>query len=156
MQTQYSDYKTEIEKKGVIAFVPGGNSMWPTLKHRKQSVVVEKKVESLKPFDVAFYMRPNGTFVLHRVIEKIDGGYVICGDSQLTLEKVKEESVFGKMIGFYRGKRYIEVTDPAYVREVENFYRRKKLRRFRLKCFHFGQRVKNKLKRIFKRKSKDV
>ena len=147
-----SDYKTELEKNGAIAFVPGGNSMWPTLKNRGQSVIVKKKSERLKKFDVALYQRYNGAFVLHRVIEPVKDGYIICGDSQFTLENVKEEQVFGVMEGFYRGKKYIVCTDKKYCKEVERWYKRKNWRKFRLKCFFFWQRVKNKLRRIFVKK----
>lgn len=147
-----SNYKVELEKNGAIAFVPGGNSMWPTLKNRGQSVIVKKKSERLKKFDVALYQRYNGTFVLHRVIEPVKDGYIICGDSQFTLENVKEEQVFGVMEGFYRGKKYIACTDKKYCKEVSRWYKRKNWRKFRLKCFFFGQRVKNKLRRIFSKK----
>jgi hypothetical protein len=153
-----SNYKVELEKNGAIAFVPGGNSMWPTLKNRGQSVIVKKKSERLKKFDVALYQRNNGAFVLHRVIEPVKDGYIICGDSQFTLENVKEEQVFGVMEGFYRGKKYIACTDKKYCKEVSRWYKRKNWRKFRLKCFFFGQRVKNKLRRIFvkKRGEEDV
>lgn len=149
MENSNSDYKTEMEKNGVLAFVPGGNSMWPTLKNRGQSVVVVEKKGRLKPFDVALYVRADGSFVLHRVMEVVDGGYIICGDSQYTLENVKEEQVFGVMDGFYRGKKYIECKDEKYKREVERWYGRKFRRKVRLKCFFFRQRVKGKLKRTF-------
>ncbi len=147
-----SDYRTELEKNKILAFVPGGNSMWPTLKNRHQSVVVEIKKDRLSRYDVALYQRENGTFVLHRVMQVIDGGYIMCGDSQYTLEKVKEEQVFGVMLGFYRGKKYIEVTDEKYKKRVENWYKRKKLRKFRLKLFYYRLAIKGKLKRLFCKK----
>ena len=142
------NYKTELEKNSILAFVPGGNSMWPTLKNRGQSVIVQKKTDRLKPLDVALYTRGE-IFVLHRVLEVIDGGYIICGDSQFSLERVKEEQVFGVMTGFYRGKKYIDCTDEKYIREVKRWYTRKTWRKIRLKCFFFMQRVKDKLSRIF-------
>ena len=146
-----TDYKTEIDKSGVIGFVPGGISMWPILKHRGQSVVVKKKTEKLKRFDVAFYQRAGGTFVLHRVIEPTKDGYVMCGDSQLTYEMVKEDQVFGVMEGYYVGKNYVLCTDSKYLRKVEKWYKHKRTRKFKLKIFYFLHRVKNKLKRIFKK-----
>lgn len=149
-----SNYKTELEKNGVIGFVPGGNSMWPILKNRAQSVVVKLKKERLKPLDVAFYTRDSGVFVLHRVMQVMDGGYVMCGDSQFNTEKVKEENVFGVMEGFYQGKKYIEVTDERYIKRVERWYSHKFRRKLRLKLFYFSNRVKNKLARIFKRSGK--
>ena len=151
---EIADYKSQIEKNNVIAFVPGGNSMWPILKNKKQSVIVQKKQARLKKFDVGFYQRDNGAFVLHRVMQVIDGGYVMCGDSQFNTEKVKEENVFGVMEGFYQGKKYIEVTNPKYIKRVKSWYLHKFRRKVRLKMFYFSNRVKNKLARIFKRSGK--
>ncbi len=150
-QVEVSNYKTELEKNKIIAFVPGGNSMWPTLKHRGQSVIVELKTDRLKRFDVALYQRDSGVFVLHRVMEVKDGGYIICGDSQFTLEPVREEQVFGVMSGFYRKDKYIEVTDEKYKKEVERWYKRKTYRKLRLKLFYLTNAVKRKLKKIFKK-----
>ncbi len=141
-----SDYKVELEKNGVISFVPGGNSMWPTLKHKKQSVIIESKKQKLKKYDVAFYKRDNGTFVLHRVLYSTPEGYVIIGDSQFNTENVREEQVFGVMVGFYQGEKYVEVTDEKYQKQVEKWFRKKRTRKIKLRIFHFIQRIKNKLK----------
>ncbi len=138
-----SQYKTELDSNNVIAFVPKGNSMWPTLKHNAQSVIIERKTERLSRLDVAFYLRADGSAVLHRVLEVKDDGYVMCGDSQLVLEPVKEEQVFGKMAGFYRKDKYIKATDEKYIKQVEKYYERKLLRKIRIKFFHLGLRVKS-------------
>ena len=151
-----SNYKSELEKNGVIAFVPSGNSMWPIIKNKSQSVIVHKKEKRLTKHDVAFYERANGTFVLHRVLEVTDNGYVCCGDSQNSLEKVNEEQVFGVMLGFYRGKKYVESSNEKYIKSVERWYKRKTWRKIRLKCFYFSNKVKNKLKKLFKKERKDV
>ena len=144
-----SDYRTAIEKNGVIGFVPGGNSMWPTLKNHIQSVVVVKKTGRLKKYDVALYERAGGTYVLHRVMSVTDDGYIMCGDSQFTLEKVNEDSVFGVMEGFYRGKKYIDCKDGGYIKEVEKLYADEKRRKRRVKFFYLRLKIKNRLKRIF-------
>ncbi len=144
-----NDYKLELEKNGVLGFVPGGNSMWPTLKNAGQSVVVLKKTERLKPMDVALYIRPQGNYVLHRVMQVTEDGYIMCGDSQYDLEPVKEEQVIGVMHSFFRGKKCIECTDPKYIKQVERWYGRKFIRKVRLKLFFLRVRVINKLKRIF-------
>lgn len=149
-----NDYKGEIEKNGVVAFVPGGNSMWPTLKNEKQSVIIVKPDGRLKEKDVALYLRDNGLYVLHRVMEVKDGGYVFMGDSQFVTEFVKDGNIVGVMTGFYRGKKYIDVGDPKYIKEVDDWFRRKKRRKIKLAFFRFRVKVANKLKRIFGRKSK--
>ncbi len=149
-----SGYKAELDKNGVVGFVPGGNSMWPTLKNRKQSIIVLSKTERLKPLDVALYMRADGSYVLHRVMNVTDTGYIMCGDSQFSLESVPEERVIGCMAGFYRGKKYVEVTDEKYIKKVKLWYKRKTLRKIRLKFFYLRLRVKNLIKKIFQRKTK--
>ncbi len=153
---EHLDYKAKLIQDNLIAFVPGGDSMWPTLKNKGQSVVVQAKTERLNKFDVALYVRGQNTFILHRVIEVLDDGYLICGDSQFTLEKVLEDQIFGKMIGFYRGKTYIDVNDSKYKKQVENWYKNKACRRFRIKAFFLRKKVINKLKRIFGGKNKNV
>ena len=40
---EYVDYKTKLSQDNVIAFVPGGDSMWPTLKNKGQSDIVQAK-----------------------------------------------------------------------------------------------------------------
>ncbi|MBO7344827.1 MAG: hypothetical protein J6U92_02680 [Clostridia bacterium] len=150
---EVANYKTELEKNGVIAFVPKGDSMWPIIKNHKQSVVIRKKEpnEQLKPFDVPFYLRANGAFVLHRIISVTKNGYLVCGDSQFDLELVKDEQIFGVLMGFYKGKKYVKADNHKYIRHVEKWYRRKTRRKIILKIFYFRNRVVNKLKRIFKK-----
>ena len=143
-----ANYRTELLKNGAIAFVPSGNSMWPILKNRKQSVIAVKKTEKLRRFDVALYERDNGAFVLHRVMKSTDYGYVICGDSQFSLEKVREEQVFGVMSGFYSGKKFVSCKDEKYAAKVEKWYGRPTLRKIRLKFFYFRLRVKGFIKRV--------
>ena len=154
MENTQRNYKTEIEKSGAIAFVPGGNSMWPTLKNRGQSVIVRKKDGRLKKYDVAFYLRDNGSFVLHRVMEVVEDGYTMLGDSQYNLEPVREEQVFGVLEGFYHGKKYITVDNPRYIKKVEKWFSRKFIRRVRLALFYRRNALKSKLKRLFSRREK--
>lgn len=147
-------YKEQVEKLGVISFVPNGISMWPIIKNRGQSVIIEKKTARLKKYDVAFYQRESGNCVLHRVMEVTDTGYIMCGDSQTYLEKVDEDKVFGVMTGFYKKDKYVPVTDEEYLRKVDRWYTRKKTRLFKITFFTLFHRVKNKLKRIFKREKR--
>ena len=150
------DYKDNLNKNNVISFVPRGNSMWPTLKNKGQSVVVQAKRQRLNKLDVALYVRGQNNFVLHRVMQVLEDGYLMCGDSQFSLEKVTEDQVFGVMIGFYRGEKYVDCNDDKYKKKVEKWYKRKRLRKFRINFFFFRKKVINKLKRIFGGKNKNV
>lgn len=140
-----NDYKAELDRSGIVAFVPGGNSMWPTLKNRGQSVIIVAKTGRLNKYDVAFYIRADGSYVLHRVMEVKDYGYITLGDSQVTPEKVKEEQVIGVLSGFYRGKQFIDCKDEKYIKKVEKWFSHKKTRKIRLKLFWLKNAVKNKL-----------
>ena len=147
-----TDYKKEIEKNGVIAFVPKGRSMWPFLKNKSQSVIVTKKTDELKEFDVIFYVRNGNIFVLHRIIKVLgDGKYLVSGDSQLFTEIVSDEQIFGVMQGFYKGKKYILNDDEKNVKKVKRWYKHKLIRKIRIKLFNFNETIKQKMKRVFKR-----
>lgn len=146
-----NDYKKALEESAVIAFVPDGRSMWPFIKGKKYAVIITRKTEErLSLFDVAFFIRPDGNYVLHRVVEVLPDGYVMQGDSQEYVETVMEENVIGVMQGYYRGKRYVDATSNRYVIKVIRWYRKKRKRKFVLFFFNLQQRIKNKLKRIFK------
>ena len=145
-------YKEQLENNNQISIVPKGNSMWPTLKNQKQSVIVGAKQERLKEFDVALYVRGQNNFVLHRVIKVLPDGYLMCGDRQFVLEKVDEDQIFGIMLGFYRGKKFVDCNNQKYIKKVKKWYKRTRYRKFRVKLFFLKEGVKNKLKRVFRRK----
>ncbi len=147
----FVDYKKEIEEKSIIAFVPKGESMWPIIKNKRQTVIIEKKKGRLSKFDVAFYTRADGVFVLHRVVEVVDGGYVMCGDGQMVRERVNEEAVFGVMTTIYKAKKSVPITDKKYIKSVQKWYKSNKKRARKIKRHNFNLRVKRALKRIFKK-----
>ena len=148
-----NDYKEKLNQFGILGFVTHGNSMWPLIKNKKTSVIVLKKEERLKVYDVAFYTRPNGEYVLHRVLELKDDGYIVCGDSQTDKEFVPEENVLGVLSGYYKGKTYIDCDSDEYKRAVEKwlcdpkrtdkikrYYNRLKFRSRLIKLLTFGKR----------------
>lgn len=146
-----SEYLEQLNNDNVISIVPSGNSMWPILKHKSQSVIVEKKKTRLKVFDVALYYRENGVTVLHRVIKVLENSYVIQGDSQSYVEEVPEERVFGKMIGYYNKEKFISVENKKYIKKVEKWYKNDKRRKRKCK-FHFLKlSLIHKIKVVFKK-----
>ena len=136
-----TEYKTQLEKHGEIAFVPRGNSMWPFIKNKAQTVIIKSKTERLNKYDVGFYSCGEQA-VLHRVVEVLDDGYVFCGDSQFNLQTIKETDVFGKMIFFYQGDKIIKSDDKKYLRKVEKWYNYPLFRKIRLKLFYMFKREK--------------
>ena len=78
-----------LESGGEFLLSPKGTSMLPLIVQGEDQVVLKKYGEKMpEPYDIAFYQRPNGAFVLHRIIKiERDGSYVMCGDNQIQLER---------------------------------------------------------------------
>ncbi len=106
-----------------------GVSMLPMLKNRRDTIVVKPKTERLKRLDVALYRRGND-YVLHRVLEPIDGGYIIRGDNCYSLEKIPEDDVFGVLTEFFRKDKHYFCTDKKYLRYAERRIKTYKIRAF--------------------------
>lgn len=134
-----SSYKDVIEKYGFYIATPIGTSMMPLLRQRIDTVKLIKP-DHLSALDVVLYERLDGTYVLHRLIKiEKDGTYTMCGDNQYILEHgIKYDQIIGKMEGFYRGEKYIPVTDKDYLRYVK---KRMRSRKYRM--------LKSKLSRIY-------
>ncbi len=149
------DYREVLEEKGVLSFTPNGNSMWPFIKNHKQSVVIEKISRPIDRLDVLLYVRPDGAYVLHRVVEVLEDGYLMRGDSQFVSEKISKEWVLGIMTFFYKGEKQISVQDQKYKKQVKRWYRDGAITKLKKKAFNFKGRVKNKLIRNKNKENKN-
>lgn len=99
----------KINNGGTVTFTPKGKSMLPMLRDGEDVVVLSKPKGRLHLFDIPFYKRSNGTYVLHRIVNfDSDGSYVLCGDNQFELEHgIKDSDIIGVVTAFYRkGKAY--------------------------------------------------
>ena len=78
--------------------------MCPTLRNDGDRVVI-KKNKFFKKIRFAVIYKPDGSFVLHRVISvNKDGTYNICGDNQWVIEhNVKHSQVVG--VSYYNRKK---------------------------------------------------
>ena len=129
-------------KEGKYVGPTSGVSMLPMLKTGRDSVVIRPPAGRLKRLDVALYKR-GGDYVLHRVIEVKDGGYVIRGDNCYGDEAVREGDVRGVLTEFFRKDKHVFCTDKKYLRYAK---RRVKLYPAR----RFFARVKGRLKNVVK------
>ncbi len=137
-----------LKEKGVYIGPTVGVSMLPMLKTRRDTIVVKPKTERLKRLDVALYKRGDD-YILHRVLESVDGGYIIRGDNCYVDENVSEDAVIGVLTEFFRKDKHILCTDEKYIRYVEKRLKTYKFRRFfvriKRKIFSFGGKVLRKL-----------
>lgn len=84
----------KFNKNEAFVFKPNGISMLPFIKGGKTNVEIKKYEGGAKKFDVVFYVRDDGKYVMHRIISVKNGFYRICGDNQCRLEDVKDECIF--------------------------------------------------------------
>ena len=92
-----------------------GDSMEPMLRNRRDTIVLKPVTGALKRYDLPLYRRPNGQYVLHRILHVKKDGYVICGDNRWWKEyPVPQDWILGVVIEFYRGEKHIYVTDWKY------------------------------------------
>ena len=138
------DIKTLLQTEGRFVGTTMGVSMRPMIISGRDVVVVEKKKERLKPFDVALYMRNDKDYILHRVLKVTENGYIIRGDNCYKDEIVKEEDVIGVLTQYFKKERPIFMDDKKYLRYV-------KRRLFWYKPRKFFVITKQKLRKVAKR-----
>ena len=131
MNAEQAKLKIEdvLNEKGVYVGPTVGVSMLPMLKNRRDTIVVKPKTERLKRLDVALYKRGEA-YILHRVLQAVDGGYIIRGDNCYVDENVPESSVIGVLVEFFRKDKHVLCTDEKYIRYAERRLKTYKIRRF--------------------------
>ena len=111
---------SELVSEGRTAkFTMTGDSMRPFLKHKKNTVVLEKVAPSdVKRLDVVFYRRESGAYVLHRVIKADPEKLTLCGDGQYKIEEgVPRDAVIALLSGYYSDKapeKFISCKNKGY------------------------------------------
>lgn len=138
-----------LDSGGEFCMYPRGYSMLPLLRQGWDCVYLAKPKGHLKKNDIAFYLRDDGHYVLHRVIKYKDGKYTMCGDNQTTLEEgIEDRHIIAYVSRFKRltkAKNQKEVTPKDKLYRAYMFLWQSFLLR---RCFFFARRVKHKIGRI--------
>lgn len=104
-----------LESNGIYVGTTKGVSMRPMLKEGRDTILISPVAGRLKKYDVPLYRRGED-YVLHRVVEVREDGYVICGDNCFAKEYgVREEQIVGVLSGFRRGDKYVAIDNPFYL-----------------------------------------
>ena len=114
----------QLEKGGEIILTITGNSMAPMLHHRKDKVLIIKPTnKKLKKHDIPLFKRPDGKFILHRIIEVHNFSYTLMGDNQAFKEyHVDHSQIIGVVKGFWRNDKYISCDNLLYVTYCKLWY----------------------------------
>lgn len=96
METDIRTYPAQILMEPLLALIGegqtvplviSGNSMSPFLVHGRDTVYLAKIPDRLKRGDMVLFKRPDGNYVLHRIV-RVDGNrFTMNGDSQTWLEE---------------------------------------------------------------------
>ena len=97
-----------------VKIKPEGVSMLPTLRPNQDIVILSPLPEKLKKYDVVFYRRADGQFVLHRIVA-VGERYTCLGDNQFREEPgVEKEQMIAIMSGFIRNGKEHSVQELRY------------------------------------------
>lgn len=110
-------FEDELRAHGSFVFRNVGSSMRPLIKQGRDLVVIHRKPEGrCKKYDVVLYKR-NQRYVLHRIVEVLPDGYVICGDNCINKEyDITDKDIIGVMTALVRKGVRIPMTNSGPVR----------------------------------------
>ena len=111
MAELYPVMAEKIANGGEVTFRVVGVSMQPMVFNRNDTVTIKKHNGKLKKYDLPFYRRDDGAFILHRVIKvQKNGNYTCRGDNQWEKEfDVRDDQIIGVVTAFTRGGKTVDV-----------------------------------------------
>lgn len=128
---------------------PNGGSMLPLIVQGRDSVYIKKPEGRLNKYDIAFFKRNNGDFVLHRVIKVKKDSYLFCGDNQYIVEKgITDSNIIGVVCKLESNGKTILPEDTEYIKYVKKRVGTRILRNWDKIVVRFIKRVLGKLKRM--------
>lgn len=108
-------FREQLEKGRNVRFSPRGTSMLPLLRQGRDQVELSPLPEKLHRFDIPFYQRDNGQYVLHRIVAIKGETYTCLGDNQFQKETgVRRDQMIAVVTAFYRDGTRHAVTEWPY------------------------------------------
>ena len=106
-----------LERGATVTLLPRGTSMLPLIRQGMDEVVLKSVDRPLKKYDIPFYKRKNGQFVLHRIVDVKKDGYVLCGDNQLDYEyNVTDDMIIGVVCAIKRDGVEFKMDNEEYIK----------------------------------------
>lgn len=138
--------KEQLEQGKTVEFLPNGTSMLPLIRQKRDRIVLKKAPKQLKKYDLPLYLRNNGQFVLHRVVDIDKNGYVMCGDNQFQREYgIKDEQILAIACGIYRDDEYLSFDDKKYVNYCKKQVTKKRIYGAYMRIRNFAGSIKRKI-----------
>ena len=100
---------------GEFRLYPRGTSMLPLIRQGIDSVALRTLDRPPRKFDVLFYQRTDGSYILHRVKEVTKDGLVLWGDNHTMLEYgITEKNIIGYAARIFRGETELDCQSLKY------------------------------------------
>ena len=121
-----------------VVITARGNSMRPILRDRADRLILSKPCDKVEIGDVLLYEKPDGVFVLHRVVSaEEDGTYTFMGDCQNNKDEgITPDMIRAKLVGFFRNGKEISVESHRYKNFVSFWIKSRFVRRIYVGIFH--------------------
>ena len=114
-----SDYEELIREVlasgGEFRLYPHGTSMLPLIRQGRDSVALRKLDRAPRKFDILFYKRQDGSYILHRVKQVTKDGLILWGDNHTMLEYgITEKNIIGYAARIFRGETELDCQGFGY------------------------------------------
>ena len=140
--------RAELDAGRCVRIHPKGVSMEPMLKGGRDSVLLAPLTLPVRKYDVVLYQRPNGQFVLHRVIGLHDGLCDFCGDNQFAVEKnVPQDCLIAVVSSFQRDGRETDCEEVPYGIYCRLWCWSRPLRRQMVRVRHLAGSIRRKIRK---------
>lgn len=115
MEALFPFIEENVNSGNSVKLTITGKSMFPLLRHRKDSVVLAKP-DNLKKYDIILYNRENGIVALHRIVGVKNGGFVLAGDNEIKKEyPVVKKRIIAVVTSIYRGNKPFSINNKLYL-----------------------------------------
>lgn len=112
------DYCRLLQTDAAVEALPlqvSGNSMFPFLTHRRDTVYLSRLTRPARRGDILLYRRDSGAYVLHRVFAVGEGSLTMLGDSQLSPEPgIRQEQILAVTEQVIRKGKTLRAGDPVW------------------------------------------
>ena len=104
-----------LASDGEFRLYPHGTSMLPLIRQGVDSVALRSLDRPPRKFDILFYQRQDGSYILHRVKKVTSDGLTMWGDNHTMLEYgVTEDMIIGYAARIFRGETELDCQSFRY------------------------------------------
>lgn len=114
--TEYDELIREVlASGGEFRLYPHGTSMLPLIRQGIDSVALRRLDRPPQKYDILFYQRKDGSYILHRVKKVTSNGLIMWGDNHIMLEYgITEENIIGYAARIFRGETELDCQSIRY------------------------------------------